>query len=165
MTSVAVVRQPSLRVLLLATPVIFVAHFCEEAPLFVGWFNAHVTRGITEPLFWTVNLTGLAITLAVVMIEWLSESEVSAVLVVAWLSFLMGANGVFHVVGAVVDQTYVPGLVTAIVLYLPFYSWIVRHVVRARRLSPAVVAVTAIVGAIPMCVHGFLILFQGSRLF
>ena len=144
---------------------IFVAHFVEEGPRFVTWFNAHVGRGITEPLFWTVNYTALAITLAIVVLEWLSGSAFSAVLVVAWLSFLMLANALLHIVGAVVDGAYVPGLVTAILLYLPFYAWVVATVVRARRLSRATVAAAAIIGAIPMCTHGYLIIFRGSRLF
>jgi hypothetical protein len=43
-------------------PLVFVAHFLEESPGFVTWFNAHVTRGITADLFWTVNATALLIT-------------------------------------------------------------------------------------------------------
>jgi len=165
MAGLELVRHPSLRNLVLVAPLIFVGHFLEEAPRFVAWFNAHVGRGITEPLFWSVNYTGLAITVAVVVLEWLSGSEFSATLIVAWLSFLMLANGVFHVVGAVVDGAYVPGLVTAMLLYLPFYAWVVTRVVRTHRLSRRAVAAAAIVGAIPMCVHGYLILFRGSRLF
>jgi hypothetical protein len=159
------VRGTSLRVVLLVAPLIFVAHFVEEGPRFVTWFNAHVGRGITEPLFWTVNYTALAITLAIVVLEWLSGSAFSAVLVVAWLSFLMLANALLHVVGAVVDGAYVPGLVTAILLYVPFYAWVVTRVVREHRLPRAAIVAAAIIGALPMGVHGYLIVFRGSRLF
>jgi hypothetical protein len=155
----------SLRVLLLVAPVVFIAHFLEEGPQFVAWFNAHVSRGITEPLFWSVNYSGLAITLAVVVLEWLSGSALSAVVVVAWLSFLMFANALLHIVGAVVDGAYVPGLVTAIVLYLPLYALVVARVIREQRLPRTAVGLAAIAGAIPMCVHGYLIIFRGSRLF
>ena len=150
---------------LLAAPAVVVAHFLEEGPRFVVWANAHVSRGITEPLFWSVNYSALAITLAVVALEWLSGSTVSAVVVVAWLSFLMPANALLHVVGAVVDGGYVPGLVTAIVLYLPFYAWVVARVIRAHRLPRAAIVAAAVAGAIPMGVHGYLILFRASRLF
>ena len=50
MTSRPLVRQqppPPLRTLLLAAPLVFVAHFLKEGPGFVAWFNAHVARGIT----------------------------------------------------------------------------------------------------------------------
>ena len=153
-----------MRIILLA-PFVFVAHFLEEAPGFVPWFNAHVTPGITESLFWSVNLTGLGITAAVVTIELATRSRASAVIVVAWLSFLMLANGLFHIIAAAVDGAYVPGLVTAIVLYLPFYSLIVRRLSRERRISPVPVAASTVIGALPMLAHGFLIVFRGSRLF
>ena len=42
MLASAVLRQPTFRTLLLAAPVIFIAHFTEEGPGFVSWFNAHV---------------------------------------------------------------------------------------------------------------------------
>jgi len=156
---------PSFRVLLLAAPLIFVAHFMEEAPDFVAWFNAHVARDITPSLFWTVNYTALAITLVVVTLEWTSGTAASIALVVAWLSGLMFANALFHIVGAIIDRAYTPGLVTALLLYLPFYSWVVLRALQLRRLQPRGVAVAALLGATPMLAHGFLILFRGSRLF
>jgi hypothetical protein len=158
-------RQPALRVLLLAAPLIFIAHFSEEAPGFVAWFNAHVQRGITAPLFWTVNYTALGITVGVVILEWLSSSALSAAAVVAWLSLLMLANALFHVAGALVDRAYMPGVVTAILLYLPFYIWVIWCTLARGRLSRSAVMVAAIVGAAPMLVHGYLIVFRGSRLF
>ena len=159
MLSVPSLRQPTLRVLLLAAPLIFIAHFAEEGPAFVAWFNAHVARGINEPLFRTVNYTALAITAAVVVLEWLSTSMFSAALAVAWLSLLMFANALFHVVAALVDGAYVPGLVTALLLYLPFYAWLVARVVQLRRLPRSAVVGAAAVGALPMFVHGYLIVF------
>lgn len=158
-------RQPTLRALLLAAPLIFIAHFAEEGPAFVPWFNAHVTRGITEPLFRTVNYTALAITAAVVVLEWLSASTFSAAIAVAWLSLLMFANALFHVIAAVVDGAYVPGLVTAVLLYLPYYGWVVARVVRLRRLPWSALVGVAATGALPMLVHGYLIVFEGGRLF
>lgn len=45
----------------LLAPIVFAAHFLEESPGFVAWFNAHVTRGITQDLFWTVAVHGYRI--------------------------------------------------------------------------------------------------------
>lgn len=150
---------------LLLAPVIFVVHFLEESSTFVEWFNGHVSRGITDDLFWTVNLTALVITILLVVGCWLFRSELSTLVIVAWLSFLILANGIFHVVGAVVDRGYVPGLLTAIALYLPYSAWVVRQVIQSQRLAPSVVAVAASLGGLPMAVHGYRILFLGSRLF
>jgi hypothetical protein len=150
---------------LLLAPFVFVAHFLEEGSGFVPWFNAHVTQGITQDLFWNVNITGLVITLIVIFGFWVSRSVASVLLVVAWLSFLMLTNAILHITGAFVDRAYVPGLATAIVLYLPYFAWVVSEVLRGRRVAPGLVAVAAVLGGIPMAVHGYRILFLGTRLF
>lgn len=141
------------------------AHFLEESPGFVPWFNAHVERDITQDLFWTVNATGLLITVGVTLAYWTTRSAAAEVLVVGWLSFLMLTNAVFHITGAIVDRDYVPGLATALALYLPYSGWVAWQVVRSRRVAPIVLAAAAVVGAMPMAVHGYRILFLGTRLF
>lgn len=152
------------RALLLA-PFIFIGHFLEESPRFVEWFNGHVNRGITSTLFWRVNISALVITLIVVGIEWFSRSAFSLTLVLAWLSFLMLANALFHVVGGLVDKRYVPGLATAILLYIPYYFWLFIQAVKSKRVKVMGLVVAAIIGSLPMLIHGYLILFRGSRLF
>jgi hypothetical protein len=124
-----------------------------------------VARGITEPLFWTVNYTALAITVVVVALEWATQSVVSAALAVGWLSLLMFANALFHIAGSVRDGSYMPGLVTALFLYLPLHGLVIRRVIREHRLRPASVCVIGAIGALPMLAHGYLIVFRGSRLF
>jgi Protein of unknown function with HXXEE motif len=152
------------RIVLLA-PLIFVCHFLEESPRFVEWFNSHVTRGITSELFLSVNISALVITLIVVGIEWLSRSAFSLTMVIAWLGFLMLANAILHIAGGLVDKQYVPGLGTAVVLYIPYYSWLFLKAVKSERVSATVLFVAAVIGSIPMLIHGYLILFRGSRLF
>jgi uncharacterized protein with HXXEE motif len=152
------------RAILLA-PFIFVCHFLEESPAFVAWFNSHVARGITSGLFWRVNISALVITLIVVGIEWLSRSAVSLTLMIAWLGFLMLANAIFHIAGGLVDWQYVPGLVTAVLLYIPYYLWLFAKALKSERVKPAGLFVAAMLSSIPMLIHGYLILFRGSRLF
>lgn len=146
-------------------PLVFVAHFLEEGPRFVPWFNAHVARGITAELFWTVNATALVITVLVVLVFRASESAVASIVLVTWLSFLMLTNAIFHITGAIVDRGYVPGLVTAILLYLPYCGWVAAQLVRTRRVAPGLLAAAAVIGGLPMVVHGYRILFLGTRLF
>jgi len=149
----------------LLAPIIFVSHFLEESPTFVPWFNTHIARGITSGLFWRVNLTALVITLIVVAVEWSSRSSASMVLVIAWFGFLMFANAIFHIAGAFVDRSYVPGLVTAALLYLPYYSWLFVRGMKSKRVAFPVMVAATVIGALPMFAHGYLILFRGSRLF
>jgi len=87
------------------------------------------------------------------------------VLLFGWLSFLFGANAVLHIMGALADRSYVPGLVTAVVLYVPFYLLLMGQVRRAGRVGPAAMAAVGILFAAPMLAHGYLIVFRGSRLF
>lgn len=93
------VRLAPAHVLLLAAPLIFIAHVVEEAPGFVAWVNAHIDRDITQTAFWTVNITGLVIMLVVVFFEWVSRSKVSAIVALAWLGFVMVGNAVLHATG------------------------------------------------------------------
>jgi Protein of unknown function with HXXEE motif len=159
----ASVMRNETHVLLLA-PVIFVCHFLEESPGFVEWFNGHVSRGITPGLFWRVNISALVITILVVLGEWVSRSSISLSLAIGWLSLLMFANAIFHIVGGVVDQGYVPGLATAVLVYLPYYSWFLMQSVKSRRIKIGWLIPAIILGSLPMLIHGYLILFRGSRL-
>jgi Protein of unknown function with HXXEE motif len=74
-------------------------------------------------------------------------------------------NAIFHITGAIVDRGYVPGLATAVLLYLPYCGWVAGQVVRSRLVAPGLLAAAAVLGAIPMAVHGYRILFLGTRLF
>jgi hypothetical protein len=150
---------------LLLAPLVFVAHWLEESPGFVHWFNTHVTPGITQGLFSTVNATALLVTVIVILGYRANPSPATTILVVAWLSFLMLTNAIFHVTAAILDRTYVPGLATAGVLYLPYCAWVARQVLRSRQAGGGVLAGAAILGGMPMAVHGYRILFLGSRLF
>ncbi|MCR4342100.1 MAG: HXXEE domain-containing protein [Gemmatimonadaceae bacterium] len=151
--------------LLLAAPLIFVAHVVEEAPGFVTWVNAHIDRDITQEMFWTVNLTGLGITLLVVLFEWASRSKVSAIVALAWLGFVMVGNAVLHTTGALIDRAYAPGVITALLLYVPFSAWVIASAVRTRRVSAFAATIAVVLGALPMLAHGYMILFRSTRLF
>lgn len=156
--------KPAAKLILLA-PVIFALHVIEEAPGFVAWFNAHVDLGITTDLFMSVNIAGGIITLLVVGIVWSLQSPPSLLIGVAWLSLLMFANGIFHILATVVDRAYCPGVITSAVLYLPYFGWMVTKILRERLLTWPSVFLATIIGALPMLVHGYRIVFLRSRLF
>jgi Protein of unknown function with HXXEE motif len=153
-----------LRKLVALAPLIFIAHVLEEAPGFVAWMNAHVEPDISAQSFWQVNLTAFVITLVVCTVAWFDSSRVSDAVVVAWFAFLMAANSVLHIGGGIVDRGYCPGMITAAVLYVPYCIVVFRRV-RQRGMGVLTMLVISIVSAIPMLVHGYRILFLGSRLF
>ena len=150
---------------LLAAPLIFIAHVAEEAPAFVPWVNAHIDRDITQEMFWTVNAIGLGITLLVVLFEWVNRSKLSAAVALAWLGFIMVGNAVLHTGGAIFYRAYAPGVITALLLYVPYSLWIIASVVRTRRLSAMAASIAVIAGSLPMLAHGYMILSRGTRLF
>ena len=152
------------RVLLLA-PIIFIIHFLEEAPTFVPWFNAHASPGITQGTFWNVNLAALLLTVVLTLAVWTTRSRAWLLLTVAWLSFLMLTNAIFHITAALLDGSYAPGVVSAMLFYLPHCAWVLVRVVQTHTLQPGLVAAAVVVGGTPMAVHGYRILFLGTRLF
>jgi hypothetical protein len=155
----------TLRKLVLVAPVVFILHVLEEAPGFVAWFNGLVPRGISQSLFLTVNAVALTITVLIAILVAASPEPTSGLLLAAWVGFLMLANGLLHLVGTIAHSRYSPGVVTGTLLYLPYGLLLLRKIVRDLQLRPLVVLGTAALGAIPMLIHGYLIVFRGSRLF
>ncbi|HYU34544.1 MAG TPA: HXXEE domain-containing protein [Thermoanaerobaculia bacterium] len=151
--------------LALLAPVVFVLHFLEEAPGFVSWFNRLVEPDISQPLFLTVNGTAFVITVLLAMVLAATREPVAAVIDLAWLAFLMLANALFHLTATVVHHIYSPGTVTAAVLYLPYFAVFFSVVLKRLRVPVGVALVATVLGALPMAVHGYLIVFRGSRLF
>lgn len=146
-------------------PVVFIVHVIEEAPRFVAWFNSLVTPGISQRLFLSVNGAALLITVIVAFVVATVREPVPGLIGTAWVGFLFLANGVFHIVGTVALGRYCPGVVTGTLFYLPFSFLFLRAVVRELGAPAVAVGVAALLGGGPMFLHGYLIVFRGSRLF
>ena len=155
----------SVRILTLAMPLIFIAHVVEEAPGFVAWFNSLVNPPITQALFLSVNATAFVITIIVAVLVATVHDTLVGLIGVAWVGFLMLANGLFHIVATIALSRYCPGVATATLLYLPFSVFFVRAVAREFGLNSLVASSVALLGGVPMYIHGYLIVFRGSRLF
>jgi hypothetical protein len=97
--------------------------------------------------------------------KWLARSPFSLSLAIAWLSFLMLAKALFHIIASFVDGSYAPGLVTAALFYLPYYFWLATKILKSGRVKVSVLIGAALLGALPMVIHGYRILFVRSRLF
>ena len=155
----------TLRKLVLFAPFVFILHVLEELPGFVTWFNILVPRGINQRTFLSVNAAALAITIALVLLVAAWPHPGSGLLLAAWVGFLFIANGLLHLVGTIAHERYSPGVVTGTLLYLPYGALLLQRIVRDLALKPGVVIGNATLGGIPMLVHGYLIVFRGSRLF
>lgn len=155
----------AVRRLVLLAPIVFVVHVLEEAPGFVAWFNSLVPRGITQGLFLRVNASAFVITVVLTALIAASPDATAGFAMAAWVGFLFLANGVFHIAGTLAHGRYCPGVVTATLLYLPYGTLLLVRLARDLKLRPAAVASATAIGAVPMLVHGYLIVFRGSRLF
>lgn len=158
-------QAPGLRVLAIALPIVFAIHVAEEAPGFVAWFNSLVTPGITQRLFLSVNATALLITLAIASLVATSRNAGVCIVAVAWVGLLMLANGALHLVGTLVHLRYSPGVITGSLLYLPLSILFMKAVVRECAIPWRTVLLAALVGGVPMYIHGYFIVFRGSRFF
>ena len=154
-----------LRALGIALPIVFSCHVAEEAPRFVDWFNSFVTPGISQRLFLSVNATAFAITIVLGSLVAVSRGAAVSIVAVAWVGFLMLANGVFHLVATLVQWRYSPGVITGTLLYLPTSFLFMRAVVRECAISWPTVVSVALLGGMPMYIHGYMIVFHRSRLF
>jgi hypothetical protein len=151
--------------LALAAPVIFALHVAEEAPAFVPWINSLIEPDLNQRAFLGVNAGCFVISLVVSLALAATGERGAGLLSLAWFGFLFLANGIFHLVATVVHGRYSPGAVTAAALYLPYSALLFAYLVRRLRIAPAAAALATVLGALPMMVHGYLIVFRGSRLF
>ena len=152
------------RVILLA-PVIFLIHVLEEAPHFVNWFNTLVQPHISQGNFLGVNAFCFLVTLGLAAVASTYRSVGTLLAAVAWLGLLMFANALFHIVATLVHARYSPGVITAVTLYLPYFSWLV-WLMRKRFGFPIYAALLiSTTAGLPMFIHGYLIVFEGRRLF
>lgn len=152
---------------LLLAPVVFLLHVAEEAPGLVDWFNRHVQPPMTQPIFIVLNAGSFIITALLVLLA-VTRGVVGrslALALVGWLSFLMLANGTLHVLASLWFREYVPGVVTAIVCYFPYFAVAFGILRDAAALSTRAAVTAALIGAAPMLIQGGGVLLIGRRFF
>jgi hypothetical protein len=145
-------------------PLVVLAHIAEEVPGFLGWASRHVEPEVTVTDFVTLNVIGLLVTVALAVPSVRSRNTVLALALVAWLSFVMLANGILHLTASFLFREYVPGTVTAGLLYLPYFAVAVVIACRKCDVRPGAAILAATIGAVPMVAQGVSILTVGRRL-
>ncbi len=152
------------RLLILLAPLIYIAHILEEAPGYIRWLNSVVDRGVPdEGHFFAGNLPSIAVTALIAVVAAATLSRAALLVMLAWLSYFMFANAIFHIAATIVLRRYSPGTITAAVLYLPYFAWFVKYM-RSRVPRWAIGAVALIFGT-PMFVQAYMIVFRGTRFY
>jgi hypothetical protein len=150
--------------LLLLAPLVILAHVAEEAPGLVAWSNRHLEPDLTMSDFFALNAIGLLVTVLIAVPSVRSRNYLLALGLIAWLSFVMLANGVIHLTASLLFREYVPGTVTAGILYLPYFVAATVTVCRNFDVRPRAAILAATIGAVPMLAQGIGILTVGRRL-
>ncbi|MGC1352963.1 MAG: HXXEE domain-containing protein [Xanthobacteraceae bacterium] len=140
------------RALFAALLVIYFVHQIEEH-LWPGGFrqftDAHIFHGGDDN--WPVNIDGVALVNTVYV--WLPIGLAVAFpqalrwVALAWVGLTL-INGIIHVVSTLRLRIYNPGLVTAIVLFLPFTIYVLVLEVERGALSGAEVGLIALLGIV-----------------
>jgi hypothetical protein len=116
-------------------------------------------------MFMAITGTAFVVTTLVAAQLAVSRGRAIAFVATAWVGLLMFANGLVHVAASIVDGGYVPGLGTAVLLYLPLSLLLFAAITVECGLSRIAVAAVALLAGIPMFVQGWLVIAEGSRLF
>lgn len=157
--------RTSRRLYLLAlAPLLVLAHIAEEAPGLVAWLNRRVEPDLTMSGFFAINAIGLIVTVLLAVPSVRSRDHVLGLALIAWLSFIMLTNGLLHLTVSLAFREYVPGTVTAGVLYLPFFAAATVTIIRNFEIRLRAAILAAAIGAVPMVVQGIGMLAVGRRI-
>jgi hypothetical protein len=157
-------RMMHVRALILLAPLIYAAHIREEAPGYILWLNSVTnSRIVNDGHFFAGNLPSIAITALIAVIAAVTLNRGALLAMLAWLSYFVFANGIFHIVATAILQRYSPGTITAALLYLPYFAWFVRYM-RTRVPVWAIAAVTLVFG-MPMFIQAYMIVFRATRFY
>ncbi len=155
------VRDPQ-KVILLA-PLILVFHVLEECSGFVSWLNSVLEQGsVTQFAFLMVNFSALLFTILITVILNQSRiaSNVPAFIALVWLSFLMFGNALFHVIATAMFDTYSPGTIISIILYLPFFIWVAWAVMKKYKIRLLYFSFAVLGGSFPWLIFGYFLLIR-----
>jgi Protein of unknown function with HXXEE motif len=152
------------RLLILLAPLIYMAHILEEAPGYMRWVNRIVDHPFPDQgHFFAGNLPSIAITAAIAILAAATLNRAALMVMLAWLSYFMFANAIFHIVATVALRGYSPGTVTAAALYLPYFGWFASYL-RTRVPAWAIASVALLFG-MPMFIQAYMIIFRGTRFY
>jgi len=131
-------------------PLVYGVHIAEEFWRFPVWASAHFTPGFTTQRFVVSN--AIIMLLLVGLTALVSAVRVRAVDFVyfCWISGQLFHNALFHMGTTAYFGAYSPGVLSAILLYLPICYFIARAADREGRMTNAAGVGALIVGAAGM---------------
>jgi hypothetical protein len=107
-------------------PVAYALHILEESQHFAEWASAHFAPGFTTAQFVKNNLIVMTSLIALSLLASLYPRRWTALLHFFQLSAGVLHNALLHMAATAYFGVYSPGLLTAILLYLPVWYHITR---------------------------------------
>lgn len=124
-------------------PASFAAHIAEEwLGGFAGWVTHVVGGAMSDQAFIEDNAFFMAVMLTLTMFGTFSRTRWTAFVLISWASGNLFWDALFHVFATVWWARYSPGLVTAVLFYLPISFVVGRSV-----LKDGVLTRTDLIGA------------------
>ncbi|WP_100402621.1 HXXEE domain-containing protein [Bacillus sp. FJAT-42315] len=128
--------------ILWALPIIFAIHNVEELPQLGSWANEHVTGdsfSFLRELYSFHSLTFAMILLTVVVtvviiLEYQFRNKLTFTLTMLSTCLLL-INGFTHIVQSIIFQSYVPGLISAVLLLIPYMSFVLYLSLKTNRIQ------------------------------
>ena len=117
-------------------PLAFVLHVCEEWPSFTAWARRYASERFTRRDYVMIHVAGMILALLSAGVLWLLPSRLA---VFVFFAFVFAPavlfNSIFHAGATAVSSVYCPGLLTAIVSYLPLFYFLSRLAFREGLLT------------------------------
>ena len=107
-------------------PLAYAVHILEESQQFAAWASTHFAAGFTTPQFVKNNLIVMSGLIALTLLVTLHPRRWTALLYFFQLSAGLFHNAMLHMGATAYLGVYSPGLLSAILLYLPVWYHITK---------------------------------------
>ena len=127
----------------------FALHVLEEWPRFTEWARRHTSSRYTQRDYNVIHAAGVAASLLAALIVWSFPNRPVIFMFFAFV-FAPGVlfNAVFHVGASVLTRSYCPGMITAVVIYLPLFALITDLAYKEGLLGFGSLLVTLVIAGI-----------------
>jgi hypothetical protein len=127
----------------------FALHVTEEWPRFTGWAKEHASRQFTQRDYNAVHIAGILISaLSAAIVSLFPHSAV----VFLFFAFVFAPsvffNTLFHAGASLLTRTYCPGVITALLIYVPLFVLLTERAYRESLLTPGAIAATLLLAGV-----------------
>jgi hypothetical protein len=143
-------------------PIAYAVHIIEEFWQFPLWVSAHFAPGFTSDRFVIANAIFMVVLVGLTALVSARKARALDFLYFCWLSGHLFHNALFHMGATAYFGVYSPGLLSAMLLYVPAFYVIARAANEEGRIGNAGGIAALVVGAAGMFSLVYLGLLRGA---